>query len=468
MKKLLIIYQLFFVSLLYGQEPIKGTIVNLDTNIPVGDANIYINNTSIGTISNEDGQFVLMVPEKFKYENFLFSALGFETQKRELFELQKDGSAIIKLIPNEILLDEIVITTNKIKLNGSQIVQKAFDNYYKNAPINPFVAKGFIRHTEKTEKEYKWLVEGAFEMYDSGYDKNDNVKINVIETRKSLDNRIVDTAYVVRTYLREINNSSFKKNYKIAENYKDLTSTELNKAFAYYDNHYTSGYNKKHGVLEKILSTDINKIRYYDKKEASLSEKSLKQYAFKIDTIIGYGDEKTYKVKFSRSNKDSGKLDVGYLYILNRNFAITEIEYSVLLAKSHYRRKVTGQNILYSTTIKFKEFEDKMYPFYLLHKTFKINNLRSLKSLENSEESNSTIGYLTQQEILFSEIITQNQEVTKIASNSEFWNDNLFLNEKYNLSFWNNYNILLESEEEQKFIKDLEKKVSLKKQFEQQ
>ncbi|WP_445957785.1 carboxypeptidase-like regulatory domain-containing protein, partial [Yeosuana sp.] len=305
MKKHIIIFQLFFLPFLYGQTPIKGTIINKETSVPVGNANIYIDNTSLGTISNEDGEFVIVIPKKFKKNTLLFSSLGFETQETKIYELEKHNNIIIKLNPNDIILDEVIITANKIKLNASQIVQEAFENYYKNSPIDPYVAKGFIRHTEKTEKEYKWLVEGAFEMYDCGYNRKDKVKINVIETRKSLDNRIVDTAYVMRTYLHDINNSSFKKNYNIAENYKTISPTELDKAFAFYDNHYTSGYNKNLGLLDKILSTDINKVGYYNKKEASFSEKTLKLYTFKIDTVFGYGNEKIYKIKFSKSTKKS-------------------------------------------------------------------------------------------------------------------------------------------------------------------
>ncbi|MGZ0016470.1 carboxypeptidase-like regulatory domain-containing protein [Yeosuana sp. AK3] len=468
MKKHIIIFQLFFLPFLYGQTPIKGTIINTETSVPIGNANIYIDNTSLGTISNEDGEFVLVIPEKLKKNSLLFSSLGFETQETEISELEKQNNIIIKLKPIDIILDEIIITANKIKLNADQIVQEAFKNYYKNSPIDPYVAKGFIRHTEKTEKEYKWLVEGAFEMYNSGYNKKDEVKINVIETRKSLDNRIVDTAYVMRTYLHDNNNSSFKKNYNIAENYKTISPIELDKAFAFYDNHYTSGYNKNFGLLEKILSTDINKVGYYNKKEASFSEKTLKLYTFKIDTVFGFGNEKIYKIKFSKSIKKSSKLDIGYLYVQNKNFAITEIKYSVLVGKSHHRWKATGQNMLYTTNIKFKEYEEKMYPFYISHETFKINNLHSLKNSENHEEVNSVIGYLTHQEILFSEIITQKQEIVKITENSKYWNDNIFLKEKYNSSFWDIYNFILESKEQQKLILDLEKKVSLKKQFEQQ
>lgn len=457
MNKLIIIFQLFSVSFLYGQNFIKGSVYNLESSLPLVNVNIYINNTSLGTISNEDGDFMLIIPEKLKSNTLIFSLLGFENQEIKIVELQRQSSIVISLKPDDILLDEVLVIANNKRLSGLEVVQRAFDNYLKNFPSAPYVAKGFIRHTEKTEKEYKWLVEGVFDMFDSGRNKNDKIKINVIETRKSLDNRIVDTAFVVRAFLHDNNNTSFRKNQKTAEKYKTIPLQELEKAFAFYDNHYTSGYNKKQGLLEKILSSDINKIRNYDKKNASFSKKSLKLYTFKIDTIFEYGEEKVFKVKFSKSIKKSNELDVGYLYIQNQSFAINEIEYSVLLGKFHYKRKATGEKIGYTTTIKFKEYEGKMYPFHMSHKTFRTDIIL--------DKVNT---FSIHQEVLFTKITTQNQEINNITKNSTFWNDNLFFKRKYNSSFWDNQTFLLESKEQQKLILDLEKKVSLKNQFEQQ
>lgn len=173
MNKLIIFFQLFSVSFLCGQNFIKGAVYNVESSRPLVNVNIYVNNTSIGTISNEDGDFMLIIPEKLKSYTLIFSLLGFETQEIEIVELQRQNSVVISLTPDDILLDEILVLANKTRLSGLEVVQKAFDNYLKNSPSTPYVAKGFIRHTEKTENEYKWLVEGVFDMFDSG----DRVKV---------------------------------------------------------------------------------------------------------------------------------------------------------------------------------------------------------------------------------------------------------------------------------------------------
>ena len=61
-------------------------------------------------------------------------------------------------------------------------------------------------------------------------------------------------------------------------------------------------------------------------------------------------------------------------------------------------------------------------------------------------------------------------EVSKTASPEEIkkalegeWSQDIFLQRPYHESFWDNYNVLLESEEEEKLIQDLSKRATLYK-----
>jgi hypothetical protein len=61
-----------------AQVQIRGRVTD-ERNHPVPYANIGILNTSVGTISNEDGTFSVSVPDTLLGEKLIFSALGFET-----------------------------------------------------------------------------------------------------------------------------------------------------------------------------------------------------------------------------------------------------------------------------------------------------------------------------------------------------------------------------------------------------
>jgi hypothetical protein len=73
---------------------IKGILVNEKDRSPIAYANIGILNTSVGTISNEDGTFELKIPEKFRREHLLFAALGYERKSYTVDDLSKNKNTI--------------------------------------------------------------------------------------------------------------------------------------------------------------------------------------------------------------------------------------------------------------------------------------------------------------------------------------------------------------------------------------
>ena len=63
---------------------------------------------------------------------------------------------------------------------------------------------------------------------------------------------------------------------------------------------------------------------------------------------------------------------------------------------------------------------------------------------------------------MFTEIIRDNEVITDALSQD--WTDDIFIPRPYNKEFWKSYNVLLESEEEEKLIRDLSTRASLFKE----
>ena len=63
MKKLTMIFSLMFllVGFSYGQRVVKGTVVDTD-GVPLIGANVLVQGTTVGTITDFDGSFSLNVP----------------------------------------------------------------------------------------------------------------------------------------------------------------------------------------------------------------------------------------------------------------------------------------------------------------------------------------------------------------------------------------------------------------------
>nr|HPN39597.1 TonB-dependent receptor [Melioribacteraceae bacterium] len=78
MKKILFIL-LLLNGLLFGEEiKLSGTVYNFTTKSPIKDANIYVDDSSIGTTTDINGEFILK--GNFKNKILIISFVGYETK----------------------------------------------------------------------------------------------------------------------------------------------------------------------------------------------------------------------------------------------------------------------------------------------------------------------------------------------------------------------------------------------------
>lgn len=470
MKNILFYFLTIIANSIVFSQNITGLVLDKDNN-PISEVNITIPNTGIGTISNNEGKFTLKIPKKHQKELIVFSHLGFESKNVSISDFKENIK--IQLKRKIIELDEIYIT-KKDKLTSNEIVKKAFNNYTKNFPTEEYLTKGFLRYTEKTEKEYKWLIESTLGLYDPGITKtSDNIKLNIKEVRKSFDNRVLDTMQQYILYLTSDKKMRLKRAVKFARSsdYKKVSKQELKNAIIFNDNNPNLRFSSN---LKKIFSR-VNVLRNYNQEDAIFTNKTMfKKHDFKFDTILDYNGDDVYKIKITpkkslvKLNKKIKKylLPFGWIYIRANDFAIFEFDYTLINSKkSQIITNLSNSKIHSSLKIKFTEFNGKMYPKHLVYKAPKWNRLSdAFRTMHNTVEDKD-IHYFSTLEVLFTEIITDKKKIN--LSLQKKWNDNLFESRPYNAEFWKNYNILLENKVQGKMRQDLEKKVKLKQQYQQ-
>ena len=149
----------------FSQTELKNKIVDFGTLLPIESASIYVKNTTIGTVSNSDGKFVLLVPNEFKNDTLIISSIGYKSFKTPVNEF--DNSVEIYLEEDIASLDEIVLVAETRPKTGNDIVLRALERLPRNMPDSSYLQKGFLRHKERNKKEFKWLIESAITMYDS-------------------------------------------------------------------------------------------------------------------------------------------------------------------------------------------------------------------------------------------------------------------------------------------------------------
>ncbi|MRT92325.1 carboxypeptidase-like regulatory domain-containing protein [Ancylomarina sp. 16SWW S1-10-2] len=444
----------------FANTIVKGKLTGCNKN-PIPYANLVIKNTTIGTISNLDGYFSINIPDEYEESSLVFSSIGFKTKEIRIKTFEKKDICEIELEIATVNLDEVTI---KVKAtNANEIVQKAFDHYEDNFPTSPFIGKAFLRHTEKTKTKYKWLVDAAIEVYDPGFNQpSKEIKLNIKEIKRSIDNRSLDTADIYCFYLSQVKNISLKKSVKRKDNLADEDPKEIEKAIHFQDNRLSNP--------RGLFSGGVNVIRYYKQKDAIFDKRILKKHNFKIDTVLSYNSDDIYKIKITpksplvKLNKHIGKFrfPIGWIYIRAKDYAIIELEYTLIRSKKgEIFTSLYGSKIASSFHIKYIEINGKMYPKHITLNTPKANNLfKLMTNTVHGAKTNPEDYYYEKQEIIFNEIVTDNAILTK--SLEKPWNSNLFTPRPYNSEFWDKYSSMVETEAQKIFREALEKELSNK------
>ena len=93
---------------IHAQRKLTGIITASDTKLPIVSANVYLNNTSIGTVSNNLGEFELTHVPLGPFD-LVVSYLGYETFKIEVDVAKLTSQLRIVLIPKVNELQEVIV-----------------------------------------------------------------------------------------------------------------------------------------------------------------------------------------------------------------------------------------------------------------------------------------------------------------------------------------------------------------------
>lgn len=141
------LYIIVFITLILlpiisgnAQTVLKGHIRDAKTNVGLPAANIQIEGTYQGTITNEDGEFYLLIEDM--PTTLLISYIGYETQ-RLIIRDQRSGHILIKLDPIILEMDAIVVIAEDPAMEIMRKVIERKLEWRKN--INTYTANAYSR-----------------------------------------------------------------------------------------------------------------------------------------------------------------------------------------------------------------------------------------------------------------------------------------------------------------------------------
>ena len=154
------------IALSQNSIHISGRVINKDTNIPISNASVYIKDKYIGTVSNSEGIFNLNIPAYAINDSIVISCMGYKKVTQGIGRFSYHNDNIIKLIPDIILLNEMIIIPSDSALN---ILENSLNIMISNLRTDPFEIEGFYREEIKQNNKYAGFSEASFFGHNEGY-----------------------------------------------------------------------------------------------------------------------------------------------------------------------------------------------------------------------------------------------------------------------------------------------------------
>lgn len=192
-------YTLFFLVISHAsfsqQLAVRGLVDDSVTHEPVIAASVGIENSGMGTITNEDGIFQLSVS---KSQNVIISCIGYKTHKLPASDFA-DATKNIALEPSEEVLEEVMVT----KIPLTQVLQDVITA--SKARFNkPVVLHTYYREFVKVDGQYKKFSDALLDYHASGDAKKtksdlvvkQNRSFSLTATKEDEDDRLSPTLNV--------------------------------------------------------------------------------------------------------------------------------------------------------------------------------------------------------------------------------------------------------------------------------
>jgi len=168
---------------------LRGNVKDKDTKDAIIFASVYIVGTSIGTISNADGQFIIKIPTSRINSKIGVSCLGYKNIEIPIPDMQK--------IHNEIQLELARYYIRELtirKVDPIQLIRDARNKISQNYGDSPAMLTAFYRETIKQNRNYVAISEAVFDVYKAPYSRYiDNDRVKIFKGRKSQDVEKMDT-----------------------------------------------------------------------------------------------------------------------------------------------------------------------------------------------------------------------------------------------------------------------------------
>lgn len=376
----------------------RGKVIDRDEKDILPYANILIFRKNIGTVSNNDGDFVLKIPESMKNDTIIVSCLGYRQHLLPVNEIS-DKIYTIALQPSSVQLKEIQVTV----IYPEDIISKILSKISLNYSGDNEIMTSFYREVLKQDSKYIDVAEALMEIRKSPYD-NPFVqdKTRVIKGRKSLN--VKPFQFV---------------DFKIQGGPYYITKLDVVK------------------TIETFLDPEFREF-----------------YKYTLEEIVEIDNRVTYVIHFKPREKVDYPCYQGKLYVDMSSFALVRAEFSLSrsglkFARESLIRKKPKDLYVRPISVDYKVSYRKANSKWHLNSAQASLNFRV-----RSKQDKVNSVFRSDSDLLITDFKTDNS--TRFKRDETFNSNEIFTEviNTYDDGFWGDYNIIQPSEELRKSLQE--------------
>ena len=114
LKKGLIVFVLLFPGIVFCQS-YKGMVLTNETRAGIGFVNVGIIGKNVGTVTDQLGNFSLVIDSRYDNDSLRFSLIGYEPKSYLVKDFRENSVKEILLKPKMYNLSEVTVTYHRAK-----------------------------------------------------------------------------------------------------------------------------------------------------------------------------------------------------------------------------------------------------------------------------------------------------------------------------------------------------------------
>ncbi|MFP4845332.1 carboxypeptidase-like regulatory domain-containing protein [Winogradskyella sp. PE311] len=161
MKKYLILIMMFLSFFAFGQEQLKGIVLETSSSkeLPLSGANVYWLNSSVGGVTNDDGTF--SIPYKFSYNKLVISYIGFKADTiiitenryiRHVLQASEELDVVTLISRKQATTKSYLKATNTLFVSSDELLKAACCNLSESFETNPSIDVNFADAVSGTKQ----------------------------------------------------------------------------------------------------------------------------------------------------------------------------------------------------------------------------------------------------------------------------------------------------------------------------